>query len=62
MQKDVTLIARIDADLSDRLTRESERTGESKSQILSRALKAYLDGQPALADIALAPRPVRPVR
>lgn len=50
MHKDVTITARIDGELSDRLGRLSELQGRSKSWVVGKALKAYLDAELAFAD------------
>jgi predicted transcriptional regulator len=50
MQKDVTITARIDGELSDRLARLSAMQGRSKSWVVGRALKSYLDAELAFAE------------
>lgn len=50
MQKDVTITARIESDLSDRLNRLSSLQGRSKSWVVGKALKAYLDAELAFVE------------
>jgi len=50
MQKDVTITARIDGELSERLARLSVLQGRSKSWVVGRALKSYLDAELAFAE------------
>ena len=50
MQKDVTITARIDGELSDRLGRLSAMQGRSKSWVVGRALKSYLDAELAFVE------------
>ena len=50
MQKDITITARIDGGLSDRLARLSAMQGRSKSWVVGRALKSYLDAELAFAE------------
>ncbi len=50
MQKDVTITARIDGELSERLARLSAMQGRSKSWVVGRALKSYLDAELAFAE------------
>lgn len=49
MRKDVTITARIEADLSDRLSRLAAVQG-SKSWVVGKALKAYLDTELAFIE------------
>ena len=50
MHKDVTITARIDGELSERLARLSAMQGRSKSWVVGRALKSYLDAELAFAE------------
>jgi len=50
MQKDVTITARIDGELSERLGRLSAIQGRSKSWVVGKALKTYLDAELAFAE------------
>ena len=50
MQKDVTITARIESDLSDRLTRLATIQGRSKSWVVGKALQAYLDAELAFVE------------
>lgn len=50
MSKDVTITARIDGELSERLGRLSAMQGRSKSWVVGRALKSYLDAELAFAE------------
>ena len=50
MQKDVTITARIDSELSRRLAQLSELQGRSKSWVLGTALKSYLDTELAFVE------------
>lgn len=50
MHKDITITARIDGELSDRLARLSAMQGRSKSWVVGRALKSYLDAELAFAE------------
>lgn len=50
MQKDVTITARIESDLSDRLNRLASVQGRSKSWVVGKALKAYLDAELAFVE------------
>lgn len=50
MQKDVTITARIEPDLSDRLNRLAAVQGRSKSWVVGKALKAYLDNELAFIE------------
>jgi len=50
MNKDVTITARIESDLSDRLSRLAVIQGRSKSWVVGKALKAYLDTELAFAE------------
>ncbi|MBF0167602.1 MAG: CopG family transcriptional regulator [Alphaproteobacteria bacterium] len=50
MHKDVTITARIDGALSDRLVQLSTLQGRSKSWVVGRALKSYLDAELAFAE------------
>ncbi|MBI5120808.1 MAG: CopG family transcriptional regulator [Rhodospirillales bacterium] len=50
MNKDVTITARIDGELSDRLARLSTMQGRSKSWVVGRALKSFLDAELAFAE------------
>jgi len=43
MTKDVTITARIDEELSARLTKLSEAQGRSKSWLVGRAIKSYVE-------------------
>lgn len=50
MQKDVTITARIESELSERLNRLSALQGRSKSWVVGKALKAYLDTELAFVE------------
>jgi predicted transcriptional regulator len=50
MNKDVTITARIESGLSDRLSRLAMVQGRSKSWVVGTALKAYLDTELAFAE------------
>ena len=50
MHKDVTITARIDGELSERLARLSSMQGRSKSWVVGKALKSYLDAELAFAE------------
>ncbi|NFV82130.1 CopG family ribbon-helix-helix protein [Magnetospirillum aberrantis] len=50
MQKDVTITARIESDLSDRLTRLATIQGRSKSWVVGKALQAYIDTELAFVE------------
>ena len=50
MPKDVTITARIDGELSERLGRLSVLQGRSKSWVVGRALQSYLDAELAFAE------------
>lgn len=50
MQKDVTITARIESDLSDRLGRVATIHGRSKSWVVGKALEAYLDAELAFVE------------
>jgi predicted transcriptional regulator len=49
MTKDVTITARIDEDLSARLTKLASAQGRSKSWLVGRALESYLETELAFA-------------
>jgi predicted transcriptional regulator len=49
MTKDVTITARIDEDLSTRLTQLASSQGRSKSWLIGRALESYLETELAFA-------------
>ena len=50
MHKDVTITARIESDLSDRLSRLATIQGRSKSWVVGKALQAYLDTELAFVE------------
>ena len=50
MHKDVTITARIDGELSDRLARLSAIHGRSKSWVVGKALESYLDAELAFVE------------
>lgn len=50
MNKDVTITARIESGLSERLNRLASVQGRSKSWLVGKALKAYLDTELAFAE------------
>jgi len=50
MQKDVTITARIDGELSRRLSRLSTLQGRSKSWVVGKALSAYLEAELAFVE------------
>jgi predicted transcriptional regulator len=50
MRKDVTVTARIGRDLSERLARLSTIQGRSKSWVVGKALKSYLDSELAFVE------------
>jgi predicted transcriptional regulator len=50
MHKDVTITARIEAELSERLIRLAAVQGRSKSWVVGKALKAYLDEELAFVE------------
>jgi len=50
MQKDVTVTARIESGLSERLNRLAAIRGRSKSWVVGNALKAYLDAELAFVE------------
>ena len=50
MQKDVTITARIEGELSDRLSRLAAIQGRSKSWLVGEALKSYLEVELAFID------------
>lgn len=50
MHKDVTITARIESELSERLTRLAAVQGRSKSWVVGKALRAYLDEELAFVE------------
>ncbi len=50
MHRDVTITARIETDLSDRLNRLAVMQGRSKSWVVGAALKSYLDAELAFVE------------